>query len=127
MILRLANNKYIREKLRKNKLEVLIYDKNLYTLLLNIKNDPEKFFTNLTHEEKIEFTAGITDADGYVSKDEIAIYDNNKALLEEVCRFLHNMNINCRVTRNRSIWRLRLRSKDSITLFLKLILSLKRF
>ena|GEM_PF-5361838 len=105
---------------------MLMYSKDLHDLLTNIKKEPEKFFRKISHEDKKEFIAGITDADGYIGSKEIAIYNSNKVLLDEICRFLNNMGVKCSVSRNRGIWRVRLRSKHSISLFLKFILSLKR-
>ena len=40
---------------------------------------------------KVMFIAGFTDADGYVGKSEIAIYDRNKALLNEICLYLKHL------------------------------------
>ena len=71
------------------------------------------------------FIAGFTDADGYIGSTEVAIYDSNRPLLNEICSHLKNLGIKCVVSRNKSIWRLRIRSKESINIFLNLIPHIK--
>ena len=108
---------YYRERLRNNKLEIKIYSKKIYTILVDVKRNPIKYF----YENPIEFLAGLTDGDGSIMDTEIAIYDCNKALLNTICTFLKENMIRCRVNPCRSIWRIRIRGRESIEKFLTLI------
>ena len=117
--------RYIRERTKSRKIELLIYDKRLYAIVKSIKEKPTEFFNKLESEEKKALISGFTDADGYVGVKEIAIYDSNRELLNKICEFLQTLKIKCRVTRNKGIWRLRIREARSIKLFIKFISPLK--
>ena len=115
-------NGYYRERLRNNKVEIIIYSKKIYEVVRDVKKNPIKHL----YENPIEFIAGFTDGDGSIMGNEIAIYDYNRKLLEEVCIFLENNSIHCKVKPCKNIWRIRIRDKNSIKKFLALIPVLTR-
>ena len=125
LVIKLTVTKYFRERVRRGKIELVIYDNTIYKLLKTVKSNPTEYFRSLSNEEKLMFIAGFTDADGYIGSTEVAIYDSNRSLLNEICSHLKNLGIKCVVSRNKSIWRLRIRSKESINIFLNLIPHIK--
>ena len=105
---------YYRERTRRNKLELCIYSKNYHDLIKDLKSNPIKYL----EENPQEFIKGLLDGDGSVMKNEIALYNKNKELLIEICRFLKSLGIKCIVKPCKNIWRIRIRQKSSIKLFL---------
>ncbi len=108
-----------------DKIRVTMYSKSLFQLLKKVKNNPEKYFKSLEEPEKLYFILGFLDADGSITKNEIVIYDKNKILLEAIHDFLKMKRIKSNVRRNKNIWRLRIRSKNSLRSFLILMRSLE--
>ena len=106
-------------------MELIIYSKKLYTILATVKGNPCKYFEELPAKDKVLFIAGLTDSEGCVSRREIAIYNSNRELLDEICLFLVLHGVNCKVKPNKNIWRIRVRSRESVNLFLKLIPTIK--
>ena len=121
LAMRYFHNVYARERMRQGKRELMLYGKELFAIVSSVKANPIGFLSSLDESGKIAFIAGFTDADGYIGCDEAAIYDVSRELLDKLCGLLKSLNIKCRVTRNKSIWRLRIRSRESINRFIMLV------
>lgn len=113
---------YFRERIRNHKLELIIYNKQIYQLILDLKKNPITYFRSSIKEQ---FVAGFTDAEGYISTTEIAIYNNHKNLLNEIMQYLQELNIHCRIRPMKHIWRLRIRGSQNIRSFMAMIPTLK--
>ena len=101
-------------KRKGEKAEIYVYSKKLYREVKMIKQHPVEVFRKMKTQEKIEFITGIIDADGTVIQNEIAIYNSNRELLSHIKAFLQTIGIHASFSKNRHIWRLRIRSKKSI-------------
>ena len=117
------HNGYYRERIRNSKLELIVYSKQLFQLIKDLKNNPIKHFKLHVKEA---FIAGFTDSDGYVSRSEVALYNKNLEPLREIMTYLSELSINSKISSMKHIWRLRVRGYENVKLFLKFIPTLKK-
>ena len=110
----------LREK--KEKILVYTYNKRLSQFLITLKKNPTLILKNLQPSQKREFILGFFDADGSITTKEIVFYDYNKELLLEISEFLKKVGIKGKVKKNKNIWRLRIREKNSRIKFFKFFL-----
>ena len=51
LITKLATTTYVRERVRKGKMELTVYDYSMYSLLKSLKDNPVKYFRTLSDAE----------------------------------------------------------------------------
>ncbi len=107
-----------------NKFRALVYSKELFFIFKEMRNNIEKFFSELSEKEKFNFIAGFFDAEGTVT-DRLVIYNSNTKLLKLIQDFLNRKEIKSYIYKFGKIFGLQIYRKSHVLLFKENISSVK--
>lgn len=102
----------------REQVQAFVSAKRLFEDFGNVRDNPAKYFAELSPKDKKKFVAGFFDAEG-TATDRLVLYNGDLGLLEEIKSFLESLGSVCYIYRFGKIWGIQIYQKESVKIFLK--------